>query len=91
MTDKILDEKLRTGIEQLDAGNTKEAITTLKEYCQNHQDDADSWFYLGDALAEDGQIAEAIERYRAGLKLAPTDLDALTTLGDLLFEAGQHS
>ena len=48
MSDKLMDETLRTGIEQLDAGNTKAAIATLKDYCQTHQDDADSWFYFGD-------------------------------------------
>jgi Flp pilus assembly protein TadD len=71
MTDKLMNETLRTGIEQLDAGNTKAAIATLKGYCQAHQNDPDSWFYYGDALAEDGRIDEAIERYREGLKLAP--------------------
>ena len=63
MTDKLLNETLRSGIEQLDAGNTQAAIATLKDYCQAHQDDPDSWFYLGDALAEDGRTAETCNVY----------------------------
>ena len=78
------------GINLLESGDARGARTVLEEYTSNHRDNPDGFFYLGDALAEDGHIDKAIVAYREGLAIAPDDTDALTTLGDLLFESGQH-
>src|ERR1039457_3262907 len=90
MSEQKLNETLLQGINLLEAGDVRAALSLLEKYSKEHQDDPDGYFYLGDALAEDGCIDDAIVSYRAGLKLVPDDADALTTLGDLLFEAGQH-
>ena len=88
MTDTILNETIKSGLDLLDKGTTKEAIKILEGYWNDNRNVPDSWFYLGDALAEDGRIEEAISRYQEGLKLAPDDADALTTLGDMFLESG---
>jgi Flp pilus assembly protein TadD len=90
MVDTLLNETIKQGIDLLDKGNTKEAVKILEGYWKDNKNVPDSWFYLGDALAEDGQLSDAIDRYREGLKLAPDDADALTTLGDMLLENGKH-
>ncbi|MFH1026662.1 MAG: tetratricopeptide repeat protein, partial [Pseudomonadota bacterium] len=90
MSDTVINPDIKKGLDLLDSGKIKEAIVILLGYWNDHKGEPDSWFYLGDALAENGQLGDAIERYREGLKLAPEDVDALTTLGDMLFEAGKH-
>src|SRR5665647_3659805 len=90
MDNSELNATLQKGLKLLDAGKTKESLAILEGYWLDHKNQPESWFYLGDALAEDGRLGDAIARYREGLKLAPEDADALTTLGDMLLEAGDH-
>ena len=90
MTDAMLNETIKNGIDLLDKGKIKEAIKVLEGYWNDNRTSPESWFYLGDALAEDGRLDDAIARYREGLKLAPDDADALTTLGDMLLESGKQ-
>jgi len=74
------------GINLLEAGDACAARELFEAYTKAHPEDPDGFFYLGDALAEDGLIDEALTSYREGLKLCPDDIDALTSYGDLLFE-----
>ena len=90
MSDTILDATVQKGLDLLDQGEVKQAISVLEGYWAGNRSQPESWFYLGDALAEDGRLDDAIARYREGLKLSPEDADALTTLGDMLLEAGNH-
>ena len=90
MSDTELNAAVQKGLDLLDQGEAKQAITILEAYWDGNKNQPDSWFYLGDALAEDGRLDDAIARYREGLKLSPEDADALTTLGDMLLEAGNH-
>jgi len=73
------------GINLLEEGDARAARELFETYTKEHPDDPDGFFHLGDALAEDGLVDEAIISYREGLKLSPDDIDALTSYGDLLF------
>ena len=45
-------------------------------------------FALADFLEKHNRVDEAIREYQAGLRIDPTNMDAETTIGNLLLEAG---
>mgnify|MGYP002349725786 CR=1 FL=1 len=53
-------------------------------------DDPEGYFYLGEALVEEGKLAEARQQYEKGLALAPGDVDGQIALGDICLELAEH-
>lgn len=52
MTTEKLHEELTKVIDFLDAGDPDTALKLLDSYLKHTDDDADAYFYRGDALAE---------------------------------------
>ncbi|MGB7210794.1 MAG: tetratricopeptide repeat protein [Pyrinomonadaceae bacterium] len=59
----------------------KSALTGLIEYTQNHPDDSDGFYLLGNAYAEDDQGTKAIESYKKCLELNPRFVNAMYNIG----------
>ena len=84
------DHHLAQGISLLEAGENKKAEAEFRRCTEIEPSNAEGYFQLGDCLAMDERMEEAIESYLRGLKLAPEDTEALTALGDIYFELGRH-
>jgi len=83
-----MSEALQQGREAMDIGEFVQAEIEFRSHLEAQPDNADGHFWLAEALAEQGRSDEAIACYLNGLKFAPADLEALMSLGDLHFEAG---
>jgi len=86
-----MSESLQQGREAMDIGEFVQAEKAFRAHLKAHPESGDGHFWLAEALAEQGRADEAITCYRDGLKNAPQDLEALMSLGDLYFEAGESA
>jgi Flp pilus assembly protein TadD len=76
----------RAGLE-LDADDATEHLRRATEIAP---DDAAAWHHYGEALATDGQMAEADAAFRRAVELDPEDQVALTHLGHTSVAAGHN-
>ena len=67
----------------------KRAVTGLIEFTKNYPDYSDGFYLLGNAYAEDGQSAKAIEAYRKCLELSPRFAKAQFNIG--IIQIGQKN
>ena len=81
---------LAKGIALLDAAEYAAAEEFFRECIGKDPQDAEGYFYLGEALSELNRLEEAVGIMEKGLKLKPEDAEAWTSLGDLYFESGRH-
>ena len=84
------DEIIEKVIAAIESGDFQKAADGAKKCIELDRKNPEGHFFLGEALAGLEMPKEAIAAYEAGLKLAPEDTDALTCLGDIYFEQGQH-
>ncbi len=84
------DDHLAKGISLLETGEPKKATAEFRRCTEIEPENPEGYFNLGEALAADEQMDEAINAYLKGLKLSPEDTEALTALGDIYFEMGRH-
>lgn len=75
-----------TAVEQEDAGQFHEAAATYRQWLASYGPDPEVCFNLGNVLAELGQTAAAIERYRQSVELDPDYLEAWHNLATVLAE-----
>jgi predicted Zn-dependent protease len=66
------DPRLQFGlaVELLNRGETREGATALKKYLDLSEDEGNGWGRLGAALADLGELHEAREAYREGIRIA---------------------
>ena len=69
--------------------NLDDATTYLQKAVDLRPDDAQAWHDLGDALVEDGQVAEAAAALRQAARLRPDDPAVLVDLGHILYVTGE--
>lgn len=66
------DSRLQFGlaVELLNRGETREGAAALKRYLDLSEDEGNGWGRLGAALADLGEVEEAREAYREGIRIA---------------------
>jgi predicted Zn-dependent protease len=57
-------------VEFLNRGELRAGVAPLRAYLANGQDDGNGWGRLGAALAELGEVVEAMEAYQRGMEIA---------------------
>ena len=71
-------------------GRSVEAADLYRELLKAYPDSARTWVNLGNAQAAAGRRSEAQAAYRAALRIAPGDQDALNYLAWLLLQEGDR-
>jgi tetratricopeptide (TPR) repeat protein len=66
-----------------------DAVEHLQQAVALDEGDADTWRYLGDALAYEGRVADAGEALRRAVLLRPEDTSFLVDVGHALLASGQ--
>ena len=79
-----LADGLRRGVELEKSGRPAEAADLYRELLATHPESLRAWVNLGNAEATRGRRSEAEAAYRAALRRAPSDRDALNNLAWLL-------
>jgi tetratricopeptide (TPR) repeat protein len=75
----------RAGVELADP----EAVNHLRAVVELEPEDAQGWRDLGDALAAEGETAQASEAFRRAVEINPDDAVALSHLGHAAYASGQ--
>jgi len=65
-----------------------EAVDHLQRVCELQPDDASAWRDLGDALATEGRLAEAVRAWETGVTLRPEDSGMHVSLGHAALATG---
>ena len=66
------------------APSLDESIATLQQALRSDPDNHETWFMLGLALRDDGQLAEAGQAFRRAMELAPRNADYTAYLGEMV-------
>jgi tetratricopeptide (TPR) repeat protein len=69
--------------------NTGQSAGYFRRVVNQTPDDIEAWHSLGDALMDEGDLAEAAAAFRQAIRLRPHDALALTDLGHLMFAMGE--
>lgn len=66
------DPRLQFGlaVELLNRGDTREGAAALRRYLDFSEDEGNGWGRLGAALADLGEVEEARDAYREGIRIA---------------------
>ncbi|HUX44995.1 MAG TPA: tetratricopeptide repeat protein [Terracidiphilus sp.] len=82
---------LKTGIYQLQAGNTATAMERLARCVRLQPADGDAQFYLAQAYHLNGEDALALRAMRASLKAEPDNATIQQKFGELLCSTGDYA
>ena len=77
------------GLAHFKLGQNKEAIAALENAANRGSQDFPTFYYLAEALADDGSLDAARQRLDAAIKLDPNSPEANGLLGKILFKQGR--
>ena len=77
------------GLAHLKLGRNKEAIAAFEKEIDRDPRDFSTFYYLADALADDGNLVAAQQRLDVAIKLDPQSPEANGLKGEILFKQGK--
>src|SRR6266568_3767883 len=89
MMTRTFDDHLAQGISLLEAGETGKAAAEFRRCMELEPENPEGYFNLGEALAGDEHLDDAVKVYLKGLKIEPHDAAAHFNLGELYYDLGE--